>query len=252
VPSLLVETASGVRTLTLNRPERLNALDQPLFEALVDALERAATDEAVRVVILTGAGRAFCSGGDLSTMEDGAGDLEGGMRKQRASLLLREMPKPTIAAVNGAASGAGMSLALACDLRIVSERARFVPGYAAVGLPGDFGASYTLPRLIGPERALRMFLLNEAVSAQDALGLGLVSDVVAADGLDSAVRDLAARLATCSPDAAARTKATFRAAERASLLEVLELEARGMIDLAGTEEFQRRLAAFLDRGSARR
>lgn len=249
---LLVKSGSGIRTLTLNRPERLNALDTPLFEDLVDALETAATDEAVRVVVLTGAGKAFCAGGDLATMEDGAGDLESGMRKQRASVLLRDMAKPTIAAVNGPASGAGMSLALACDFRIMSERARFVPGYSAVGLPGDFGASYTLPRLIGPERALRMFLLNEAVSAEEALALGLVGQVVAGDELDAAVGGLAGRLASCSPEAVARTKATFRAAERASLIDVLELEARGMIDLAGTDEFRRRLAAFLDRGSARR
>jgi 2-(1,2-epoxy-1,2-dihydrophenyl)acetyl-CoA isomerase len=252
VPRLLVNSGSGVRTLTLNRPERLNALDTPLFEDLVDALDAAATDQAVRVVVLTGAGKAFCAGGDLATMEDGAGDLESGMRKQRASVLLRDMPKPTIAAVNGPAAGAGMSLALACDFRVMSERARFVPGYAAVGLPGDFGASYTLPRLIGPERALRMFLLNEVVSAHEALALGLVSQVVAADELEAAVAELAGRLASCSPDAAARTKATFRAAERASLLDVLELEARGMTDLAGTDEFQRRLAAVLDRGSAHR
>jgi 2-(1,2-epoxy-1,2-dihydrophenyl)acetyl-CoA isomerase len=162
------------------------------------------------------------------------------------------MPKATIAAVNGPASGAGMSLALACDFRIMTHEARFVPGYAAVGLSGDFGASYVLPRLIGPERALRMFLLNEVVSAGQAMALGLVSQVVAGDELDAAVSDLADRLASCSPDATARTKATFRAAERASLLDVLELEARGMIDLAGTDEFHRRLAAFLDRGSARR
>jgi 2-(1,2-epoxy-1,2-dihydrophenyl)acetyl-CoA isomerase len=252
VSGLLVESGSGIRTLTLNRPERLNALDTALFEALTDALEQAATDEGVRVLVLTGAGKAFCAGGDLATMEDGAGDLESGMRKQRASVLLREMPKATIAAVNGPASGAGMSLALACDFRIMTHEARFVPGYAAVGLSGDFGASYVLPRLIGPERALRMFLLNEVVSAGQAMALGLVSQVVAGDELDAAVSDLADRLASCSPDATARTKATFRAAERASLLDVLELEARGMIDLAGTDEFHRRLAAFLDRGSARR
>ena len=252
MPGLLVETDAGVRRLTLNRPERANALDDPLFEALGGALTEASADPAVRVVVLTGAGKAFCAGGDLASMAGGAGDLDGGMRKQEATVLLREMPKATIAAVNGAASGAGMSLALACDVRIMSEAARMVPGYAAVGLPGDFGLSYLLPRLVGPERALRMVLLNEAVPAAEALALGLASQVVAPSELDAAVADLAGRLASCSPEATARTKATFRTAERASLHEVLSLEAQGMIDLAGGEEFRRRLAAFLERGAARR
>src|SRR5204863_2384725 len=161
----------------LNRPERRNALDAELLDRLPEELERAAADPAVRVVVVTGRGGAFCAGGDLELMADEVGDLEQGVTRERAATLLREMPKPTVAAVNGPAAGAGFSLALAADFRVASSAARCTPGFGAVGLCGDYGVSYHLPGLVGREQALRLLLLGETWDAETALRRGLVGAV---------------------------------------------------------------------------
>ena len=160
---LLESLSEGVVTLTLNRPERLNALSTPIMEGLLEALPRLAQDPAVGVVVLTGAGRAFCSGGDVKSMAEGSAErtapeavrqLRGRMEVSR---LLHEMPKPTIAMVNGPAAGAGLSLALACDLRVAGQSAGFFTAFAKVGFSGDFGGSYFLTHLVGPAKARELY-----------------------------------------------------------------------------------------------
>jgi 2-(1,2-epoxy-1,2-dihydrophenyl)acetyl-CoA isomerase len=247
VDVLHVADRGPVRTLTLNRPDRLNALDEALLDRLPAELERAAGDDAVRVVVLTGAGRAFCAGGDLELMAGGVGDLELGVHRERAASLLREMPKATVAAVNGVAAGAGFSLALAADLRVAAASARFTPGFGAVGLCGDYGGSHVLPRLVGREQALRLYLLGETWDAPTAERRGLVGQVVADDELESTVAALADRLAAQAPLAVARMKRHFNAAERLGFDDILHLEAEGMIELAGTADFKEGLSAFTER-----
>jgi 2-(1,2-epoxy-1,2-dihydrophenyl)acetyl-CoA isomerase len=178
---LLESLSEGVVTLTLNRPERLNALSTPIMEGLLEALPRLAQDPAVGVVVLTGAGRAFCSGGDVKSMAEGSAErtapeavrqLRGRMEVSR---LLHEMPKPTIAMVNGPAAGAGLSLALACDLRVAGQSAGFFTAFAKVGFSGDFGGSYFLAKLVGTGKARELYYTAEPLDAAQALTLGVVT-----------------------------------------------------------------------------
>jgi 2-(1,2-epoxy-1,2-dihydrophenyl)acetyl-CoA isomerase len=249
--SLDVVDRGAVRTLALNRPERRNALDAGLLDRLPEELERAAGDPAVRVVVLTGRGGAFCAGGDLELMAGGVGDLEEGVHRERAAALLREMPKPTVAAVNGPAAGAGFSLALAADFRIASTAARFTPGFGAVALCGDYGVSYHLPRLVGREQALRLLLLGETWDAETALRRGLVGAVTEPEAFAPDVAALADRLAALAPLAVARVKANLGAAEDADFAAALRREAEGMIALAATDDFGEGLAAFAERRAPR-
>src|SRR5271154_648351 len=178
----LIEVIShGVATLTLNRPDRLNALSTPIMEGLLEALPRLALDADVGAIVLTGAGRAFCAGGDVKSMAEGSvqrgveeavAHLRGRMEVSR---LLHEIPKPTIAMVNGAAAGAGMSLALACDLRIASQSARFVTAFAKVGFSGDFGGSYFLSKLVGTGKARELYYTAASLDAKEALALGIAN-----------------------------------------------------------------------------
>ena len=166
---------NGVATITLNRPERLNAIDVALGRGLVEALNRAAQDPEVRAVVLTGAGRAFCSGGDLRLLRDArerkaTGDLEGLLRCGKQIILaITTMLKPVLAAVNGPAVAAGCNLALACEMRIASDRATFTQSFARLGLFPDFGATYLLPRMVGPARAAELLYTGETINAADAL-----------------------------------------------------------------------------------
>jgi 2-(1,2-epoxy-1,2-dihydrophenyl)acetyl-CoA isomerase len=247
VSSLEVTDRGPVRTLALNRPERRNALDAELLDRLPEELERTAQDTSVRAVVLTGRGGAFCAGGDLDLMAGGVGDLEQGVARERAAVLLREMPKPTLAAVNGPAAGAGFSLAVAADFRLASTAARFTPGFGAVGLCGDYGVSYHLPRLVGREQALRLLLLGETWDAATALRRGLVGAVAEPDRFDAEVAAFADRLAALAPLAVARVKANLSFAEHGDVAAVLRREAEGMIALAATDDFKEGLAAFADR-----
>jgi 2-(1,2-epoxy-1,2-dihydrophenyl)acetyl-CoA isomerase len=247
VSVLEVSDSEAVRTLALNRPERRNALDEELLDRLPAELERAAADGSVRAVVLTGRGGAFCAGGDLELMAGGVGDLELGLARERAATLLREMPKPTLAAVNGSAAGAGFSLALAADFRLASTAARFTPGFGAVALCGDYGVSYNLPRLVGREQALRLLLLGETWDAATALQRGLVGAVAEEDRFDDEVTALADRLAALAPLAVARVKANVSLAEGGDFAAALEREAEGMIALASTADFTEGLAAFGER-----
>ena len=166
---LIKSISEGVAKLTLNRPERLNALSTPITSGLLEALPRLARDDSVGVVVLTGAGRAFCSGGDIKSMAEGTVErpLEEAVThlRGRMEVLLHEIPKPTIAMVNGAAAGAGLSLALACDLRIAGQSARFVTAFANIGFSGDFGGSYFLSKLVGTGRARELYFTAEPLDA---------------------------------------------------------------------------------------
>ena len=245
--ALLVEDRGGVRTLTLNRPDKFIAMNVELLEGLPAELERAADDPAVRVVVLTGRGRAFCAGGDLEMMNEGVGTLDVELPRMRVAALLREMPKPTVAAINGVASGGGLSIALAADLRIATASARFSAAYAAVALCGDYGVTFTLPRLVGPEQARRLLFLGETWDAPTALARGLVGQVVADDAFPAEVSALADRLAATAPLGIARMKANLVAAEAADFAAVLAREAQGMLDLIATADFAEGVAAFQER-----
>jgi 2-(1,2-epoxy-1,2-dihydrophenyl)acetyl-CoA isomerase len=223
-----LDVAEGVATITLARPEALNALDRPMKAALLAALRTVARDRAVRAVILTGEGRAFCAGQDLN--EPFGGDhptLEDEVRDRYNPLILaiRRLPKPVIGAINGVAAGAGCSLAFACDLRIAAEGASFVLAFGRVGLVPDSGASWFLPRLVGSARAAELALIGDPVGAEDAERLGIVGRVVAAGALMAEARALAGRLAAGSPRAVALTKRALAFAETATLEEALANEA---------------------------
>ena len=197
---LSFELSDRVATLTLNRPNKLNALSEPMIAGAIEHLQRCIADPDVGAVVVTGAGRAFCAGGDVSAM---AGDdsitfeqrIDRQRRMHELSFLLWDMPKVTIAAVNGAAAGAGLGLALSCDLVLCSERAKFTTAFAKVGFGGDFGTTFQLTQRLGPAKAKELFFLSDLVTAEDALRLGLVNRVFAADSFAAEVSALARRIA---------------------------------------------------------
>jgi 2-(1,2-epoxy-1,2-dihydrophenyl)acetyl-CoA isomerase len=250
---LLETVADGVATLTLNRPDRLNALSTPIMDGLLEALPRLERDEAIGAIVLTGAGRAFCAGGDVKNMAEGSvqhaveeavTNLRGRMEVSR---LLHEIPKPTIAMVNGPAAGAGMSLALACDLRIAGQSARFVTAFANVGFSGDFGGSYFLSKLIGTGKARELYYTAEPLNAEAAYALGIVNRVVADEKLAEATRDLARKLARGPRIALALMKQNFNAAENGTLTELLDLEARRQIETGRTQDHKEAAQAFVEK-----
>jgi enoyl-CoA hydratase/carnithine racemase len=230
---LVLETRDGaVLTLTLNRPEKLNALSTALAEALLAAFEAASRDETVRCVVLTGAGRAFCAGGDLGELADArrrnAGhELEGLLRAGHGLVLaIRDLPVPVLASVNGAAAGAGMNLALACDLRIAAETAMFGQNFARIGLFPDFGGTHLLPRLVGSAVAAELMITGEMISAAEALRIGAVNRVVPAEKLAEETRAYAQRVADAPPVTARAVKRVLAGAEREALRSALEFEVR--------------------------
>jgi 2-(1,2-epoxy-1,2-dihydrophenyl)acetyl-CoA isomerase len=251
-PTVLVEhdDATGVSTITLNRPEALNSLTVPMKLALLAAFETVAARDATRAVILTGAGRAFCAGQDLrERLEPDAAPL-GEEVRERYNPIVRAMTgldKPIVAAVNGVAAGAGASLAMAADIRIAAETATFALAFGRVGLVPDSGATWLLPRLIGLTRAMDMALLNEPVTAPDAVRLGLISRVVPAEQLLGAARELAERLAAGAPRAIALTKRALSAAWDGDLDAALEREAELQDEAGRTNDHAEGMAAFLEK-----
>src|SRR5271169_6204148 len=239
---LLEAVSDGVATLTLNRPERLNALSTPIMDGLLEALPRLARDSAVGAIVLTGAGRAFCAGGDVKSMAEGRVE-----RRMEVSRLLHEIPKPTIAMVNGPAAGAGMSLALACDLRIAGQSARFVTAFANIGFSGDFGGSYFLSKLVGTGKARELYYTAEPLDATQALSLGVVNRVVADADLAKATMQLAQKLANGPRIALALMKQNFNAAETGSLAQLLDLEARRQVETGRTEDHKEAARAFVEK-----
>ncbi len=226
---LRVEVDGPVATLPLARPEALNALTIPMKVALREALERIAGDRAVRAVILTGAGRAFCAGQDLAEREQpDAAPLDEEVRERYNPIIrtLRSMGQPVVAAVNGVAAGAGASLAFACDLRIAAVDARFVLAFGRIGLIPDSGATWLLPRLVGAARAAEMAFVGDPISADEALRIGLVSRVVSTDDLLVEARSLADRVAAGAPLAVALTKGALERGATTDLDKALEGEAK--------------------------
>jgi 2-(1,2-epoxy-1,2-dihydrophenyl)acetyl-CoA isomerase len=247
---LRVEVDGPTATLTLDRPAALNALTVPVKVALREALESIAVDRGVRAVILTGAGRAFCAGQDLAEREQpDAAPLEVEVRVRYNPIIraLRSMGQPVIAAVNGVAAGAGASLAFACDLRIAAEEARFVLAFGRIGLVPDSGATWFLPRLVGPAKAAELAFLNDTVDAAEALRLGLVSRVVPGDRLLAEAGAIAGQLAERAPLALSLTKGALERALTIPLDDALEGEAK-LQGIAGTSaDHAEGLAAFREK-----
>jgi len=249
---LLLKTEDGVAWLTLNRPDRLNAFSPAMLLALGEALQRLSGDDDVGAVIITGAGRGFCAGGDVKTMPDRAAQgfeerVEGLRRMHQLPLLLRTMPKVVIAMVNGPAVGAGLGLAMACDLRIAGHSARFGTGFAGVGYSGDFGGAWTLTRLVGTAKARELYFLGDIVDAETAQALGLVSRVVEDDGLREVTAALALRLADGPRIAYGYMKRNLFAAETEPLAAVLEMEAVHQARTAMTEDHVEAARAFAEK-----
>ncbi|MQG91601.1 enoyl-CoA hydratase/isomerase family protein [Pseudomonas sp. MN1F] len=233
--SLITQVEAGVAWITLNRPEQRNALDIPTLKTLHATLEAYNVDPAVRVVVLTGTGRSFCAGADLAEWAEaearGALETYGWTETAHALMhCLHNLDKPTIAAINGTAVGAGMDLSLCCDLRLAAQSARFKAGYTSMAYSPDAGASWHLPRLIGSEQAKRLLFLDELWGAERALAAGLVGEVVADDQLATATAELAARLAQGPTFAYAQAKRLMREGASRSLAEQLTAElAAGLL-----------------------
>jgi 2-(1,2-epoxy-1,2-dihydrophenyl)acetyl-CoA isomerase len=252
---LIEAVKDGVALLTMNRPERLNAMSVTMLGAMLEALPRLADDPAVGVIVLTGAGRAFCAGGDVKAMAEGR-EFGGDTLEDKASALrarmevsrwLHELPKPTIAMVRGAAAGAGLSLAMACDLRIAGDSARLATAFARVGYSGDFGGSYFLTQLVGTAKARELYYTADILDAPQALALGLVNRVVPDARLEEETLALAARLARGPRVAYRYMKRNFNAAEAGTLKELLDLEAWHHTRCGLTDDHREAAKAFVEK-----
>lgn len=251
---IIVEHDSAVLTVRFARPESLNALDIATLEATADALETAAADPAVRVIVLAGEGRAFCAGADIAGMdpEDATGSVDRSLGAvHRVTTALAGAPKPVVAVVHGAAAGVGASFALACDLVVAAESAYFLLAFANIGLMPDGGATALVAAAVGRARAMRMALLAERIAAATAFEWGLVSHLVADDALAATVTELTARLAAGPTVSYAATKAAIRAASLATLNDALVRERAGQAEMLRTADFAEGVAAFRARRSAR-
>ncbi len=255
--TVLVSRDGAIATITLNRPEALNAMSGELLNALLAACEQVANDNDVRAVVLTGAGRAFCAGGDIRGMtnRDPNAPVSGGLvdrvdtlrAQEESTRLLHEMPKPTIAAINGAAAGAGFSIAMACDFRIASDTAKFTTAFAKIGFSGDFGGTWLMQRLIGPAKARELYLLSDVIDAKRAMELGLLSSVVASDALMGEAMALAGRLAAGPTLAYGRIKDNFAYGATHSLADTLTREAENMTASGRTQDHRDAARAFLEK-----
>jgi 2-(1,2-epoxy-1,2-dihydrophenyl)acetyl-CoA isomerase len=251
---LLYDVTDGIATLTLNRPERLNALGDTLRDDLHDALLRSSADDGVRVVIVTGAGKGFCSGGDVKAMHEAreTGRTRGLMERVAPSrdltlLAMRDAPKPIIAAVNGAAAGAGMNLALACDIRLASTTARFAQAFVKRGLHPDWGGTYFLPRIVGMAKAAEMIFTGELIDADEALRLGIVSSVHPPETLMNATRELAGKIAAGPPIAIRLARRALYHNQDADLRSALEFETFAQNLCYETEDSREGVKAFVEK-----
>jgi len=253
---LLRERDGRVLVLTLNRPRQLNALTGELHSQLREAVQAAAHDPDIGAVVLTGAGHAFCSGGDLAdrkhdttplTLEQKADEMR---HRGETARLLHEMPKPTVAMINGVAAGAGLALALACDLRIASQTAVLTTAYAKVALSGDLGVSFFLTHLVGSAKAAELLFLSEKLDAQQAHGIGLVNRVLEAATLREFTLQLARQLAQGPAVAFRYMKRNLACAQTSPLEAVLESEAYGMARCGRTQDVKEAASAFKDKRAA--
>ena len=245
-----VETSrdGAVLAITLNRPDVLNAFNAAMHKALGAALKEA-RDPAVRAVVITGAGRGFCVGQDLTEFREAPGDIGDRLRAgyHPNVLAIRALEKPVIAAVNGAAAGAGLSFACACDIRIAADSATFVPAFINIGLVPDSGGSFFISRLLGPARAFEWMSSGRRLTAAEAHAWGLVSEVVEADDLPGRAAALAAELAALPTRGVGMTKRLFDHATTATLEEQLEREAQLQTAATQTEDFREGVTAFLEK-----
>ncbi len=253
---LLYEVKDGIATLTLNRPERLNALGDTLREDLHDAVTRASDDALVRVIVVTGAGKGFCAGGDVKAMnerrEQGAGRPiieKVAPGRDRTVLALRDAPKPVIAAVNGAAAGAGMNLALACDIRLASTAAKFAQAFVKRGLHPDWGGTYFLPRVVGVAKAAELIWTGEIIDADEALRLGIVSAVHPPDELMAATHALARKIAAGPPIAIRLAKRAIYHNLESDLRQALEFETFAQNICFDTDDAKEGIRAFVEKRS---
>jgi len=252
-----ISEAEGITTITLCRPERLNAFIGHMRRDLAEALEHAGSDRNTRVVVLTGAGRTFCAGGDIAFMAElmQRRDAEEFSRilgaGRRVILAIRQMTKPVIASINGPASGAGCNLALACDLRVASNTATFSQSFAKVGLHPDWGGTYFLPRLVTPNKACELFFLGETIDAAEAMRLGIVNQVVAPEDLESATQQLAERLRAAPPIALAAAKHAVYMSQAAELEEMLRYETEAQMRCFDSDDGHEGVNAFLEKREPR-
>lgn len=244
---------SGVVTITLNRPEKLNAFIGHMRRDLAEALEAAGSDRSVRVVVITGAGRAFCAGGDVNFMaelierqdSEEFSRLLGAARRVVTSI--RQMNKPVFASVNGPASGAGCNLALACDLRVASTAASFSESFVKIGFLPDWGGTYFLPRVVTPNKACELFFLGEAIAADEALRLGIVNRVVAPEDLEKTTRELAIRLCEAPAISIAAAKQAVYMSQSADLEEMLRYETEAQLRCFESQDAREGVQAFLEK-----
>ncbi len=256
---LIESVDNGIATLTMNRPDARNALTPDMMQALLSALPRLAADPAVRVVVLTGTGRAFCAGGDVKAFAKraAAGSGAGGMSfdqkvndlraRMEVSRWLHEMPKPTLAVIPGAAAGAGLSMALACDMRIACDDAKLTTAFSKVGLSGDFGGSYFLNHLVGAAKARELYFTAQVLRGDEALKIGMVNRAVPFEQLAKAAHDYAQELASLPTIAIGYMKKNLNVALRGSLSDTLDAEAIHMISTFDTEDHKGAAKAFVEK-----
>ena len=255
--NILVSESDGIMTITLNRPEKLNAFIGHMRRDLAEALEHGGSERSIRVVVITGAGRSFCAGGDVEftaqlmdrhDSEEFSRILGAG---RRVILAIRQMTKPVIAAVNGVAAGAGCNLALACDFRIASTAATFTQSFVKVGLNPDWGGTYFLPRLVTPNKACELFFLGETINAEEAARLNIVNQVVLPEDLDNTVQRLAERLRAAPPIAIAAAKQAVYMSEAQDLEEMLRYETEAQLRCFESDDGHEGVRAFLEKREPR-
>ncbi|MGE0132344.1 MAG: enoyl-CoA hydratase [Blastocatellales bacterium] len=255
---ILTSVADRVATLTFNRPDKLNALSHDLIVRSIDCLKRWSLDPEIGAIVVTGAGRAFCAGGDVSKMADGMaseGDapktleeqIDGLRQAQELSWLLYNSPKVTIAAVNGHAMGAGLGVCLSCDLRIASDQAKFGTAYAKVGFGGDFGTTWLLAHYAGAPKAKELFFLSEVIDAAEAHRIGLINRVVAHDSLSQQAAEIASRIAHGPLTSYRYMKANVNLAATTDFRTMLDREAETHLRCGMTEDHKEGVRAFIEK-----
>ena len=253
--TVLYEADGAIATVTLNRPDRLNAMNKELIVAMVEIMERASSDPAIRILILTGAGRGFCAGGDLAGFADGEFKEEQAIetkiadlrQSMRTSQRLRESSFVSIAAINGACAGAGLSWALSCDLRYAAQSAKFSTAFLNAGLSGDFGGTFSLTQIVGTAKARELYLLSDRFSAADAERLGIVSEAVPDEDLLAHVRGKALQMADAAPVALRCIKQNLNDATKLSMSEAMDNEADRHSRCGTTEDNTEAAKAFLEK-----
>lgn len=251
---LLIDVTDGVATLTFNRPDRLNALSREMMDASIEALENFAVDSSIGCIVVTGAERGFCAGGDVQAMNAGRDTglgfeerLDRQRESHRLSALLYSIPKVTIAAINGAAAGAGLAIALACDLRIASDKAKLTTAFAKVGFGGDFGITWPLTRLLGEAKAKELLFLSDVLTADQAKALGLVNRVAPHDQFADRVRELATRVASGPQVSYRYMKENVRLASEQDYITMLDREAWTQLHCGDTEDHKEGARAFVEK-----